>query len=277
MQPWTTETELTAISMEASATTAPDGHAATLPASLSVASLTKRFGGLVAVNDVSFEVRRGSITALIGPNGAGKTTLFNLIAGALKPNNGRVRFEGHDVTGRRPDQIAAAGIARTFQNVQLFSHMNALENVVAARRMRVPRRRESLRVSRRRRAIEDSMQLLQRTGLEGKETRMPGELPYGDQRRLEIARALALEPRLLILDEPTAGMIALEARVLMDLMRGLRDEGTTVLLIEHNMDVVMQVSDWIVALNFGSKIAEGTPESIRSHPDVVEAYLGRED
>jgi branched-chain amino acid transport system ATP-binding protein len=249
-------------------------------AALAVEGLSIRFGGLAAVSRVSFALARGTVNALIGPNGAGKTTTFNMISGLLAPSAGRIRFEGDDITGWAPHRIAELGLARTFQNIQLFANLNALENVMASRYCRtratfidyllcLPRARaERLRVQ----AMAE--ELLQSVGLWEKRLYMPSELAYGDQRRLEIARALATEPRLIMLDEPSAGMLPAEARGLMELIDKLRQRGLTILLIEHNMGVVMSISDRIVVLNFGEKIAEGRPEEVRSNAAVIEAYLG---
>jgi len=244
--------------------------------------ITMRFGGLTAVSRVSLEAARDQVTAIIGPNGAGKTTTFNMISGLLAPTDGRIAFFGADITGWAPHRIAGLGLARTFQNVQLFQNLNAVENVMACRYCRtratvvdavlgLPRDRAE-----RRRSREIAEELLQWVGIAEKRFLMPSELPYGDQRRLEIARALATEPRLIMLDEPSAGMVPGEVRTLMALISKLRERGLTILLIEHNMSVVMAISDWIVVLNFGEKIAEGPPALVRANADVIEAYLGAE-
>ena len=251
-------------------------------AALATDRITMQFGGLVAVSQVSLSLAAGEITAIIGPNGAGKTTTFNLISGLLTPTSGRISFLGAEITGWAPHRIAALGLARTFQNVQLFPNLNVVENVMASRYCRtrstfvdavlgLPRDRAE-----RRRTRQVAEELLQWVGIAEKRFLAPSELPYGDQRRLEIARALATEPRLLMLDEPSAGMVPAEARGLMHLIGKLRERGLTILLIEHNMSVVMSISDRVVVLNFGEKIAEGPPTEIRRNPDVIEAYLGAE-
>jgi branched-chain amino acid transport system ATP-binding protein len=249
---------------------------------LVVQNIRKHFGGLTALNGVSFEVSQGTLTAVIGPNGAGKTTLFNIVSGLLPPTAGTITFQGVDVTGWQPHRIARAGLSRTFQNIQLFPTLNALENVIAARCCRthstlleallfLPRDRLE-----RRRSREIAEELLAWVGIAAHRFLMPRELPYGDQRRLEIARALATEPALLMLDEPTAGMSHLEAQELMGLVGRLKERGTTILLIEHNMHLVMSYSDKIVVLNFGKRIAEGSATAIQTNPEVIEAYLGVE-
>lgn len=247
---------------------------------LELKGLTKRFGGLRAIEDVSFRVREGSILSVIGPNGAGKTTLFNCLTGLTRPTGGHVKFKGRDITGCPPHRAVSLGISRTFQNIRLFREMSVIENVMVAGDQKTGggfwggvlrtasfRRREE---SSKNRAFE----YLELLGLEGHAGGTAGGLPYGSQRRLEIARALASEPEVLLLDEPTAGMNPQETGGMMAVIKRLQSLGKTVVLIEHDMKVVMGISERIVVLDHGVKIAEGPPKEIKENPAVIEAYLG---
>ena len=248
---------------------------------LEVDRLTKSFGGFTAVGDVQMTVERGAIHALIGPNGAGKTTLFNLVTGVLAPSAGRLRFEGDDITGWRADRITARGMARTFQNIRLFREMTAVENVMVGAHCRTSGgflaavARLPGRLGRgERETIRRADELLDLVALTAKRDVAAAELTLVEQRRLEIARALATGPRLLLLDEPAAGMTPAEIQDANRLILRIRERGVTVLLTEHHMSLVMQVSDRITVLNYGRKIAEGAPESVRRDPEVLTAYLG---
>ena len=248
---------------------------------LTTRHLHKSFGGVMAVRDVSFEVRIGQVVAIIGPNGAGKTTLFNMISGILPPDSGEVWLNGQRTNHLAPDQVAALGVARTFQNVQIFSNMTVLENTMMGtyRHGRAGLLRSALGLTRREEdeARTAAVRRLKRVGLLEKAGLPAASLPLGEQRLLELARALAVEPRLLLLDEPTAGLNTVETVRLAATISRIRANDVAVLLVEHDMNLVMSIADWVVVLNLGEKLAAGPPDQIRADPRVIEAYLGQEN
>lgn len=250
---------------------------------LEVSGITKSFGGVIAVKEVSFHVYPRQITSVIGPNGAGKTTLFNIITSILAPTSGKVIFQGTDITGKKPSDIARMGVTRTFQNLQIFKNMTVVENVMvgAHTRLKAGLLRSALRfpsvIREEKEALRLSLDFLEQVGLLEQAYEPAGNLPYGNQRLLEIARAASSSAKLILLDEPMAGLNPQESRKLVSVIQTMREKGITFLFVEHDMETVMSIADHIVVLDFGEKIAEGTPQEVSNNPVVIAAYLGDEE
>jgi len=254
---------------------------------LKIENLTIAFGGIKAVNNVSFEVEKGAVYSIIGPNGAGKTTIFNCISGIYRPNSGKISFKGEEITHLKPDQVAKKGIARTFQNIELFSHMSTMDNLMLGRHihMKTGVWRGATFIYKNSKAAKEEIEqrgkveeVIDFLDLQAARNQFVVNLSYGTRKLVELGRALALEPEMILLDEPSAGMNLEEKMDMMFSIQDIRDDlGITVLLVEHDMNLIMDVSDRILALNFGEKIAEGGPEEIQKHPEVLKAYLGEEE